>query len=417
MKNKEKNKDKINEIEKKLNKNKKDNKIIIQEGKAKIRTYKGEIKRRDITFYNPNSKINRDLGILVLNAYHKKTGRDYRVIDVMSATGVRGIRYALEAKGVKEVVLNDINPEAVKTIKENVRINKIEEKNIRVIVEQEDANVLLNKYRFLGDVIALDPFGSAVYYLEALARSAANKSIISIIFTDTPVLCGVYPAVAKRRYFTNIKKIAVEHEVALRVALKNIAQEMAKFDKSIKPIISLAKRHYIALYLEIKKSKHEATSMLNNIGYLHFCPSCQYRWFSNESNESCPYCGTKVKQKALSLGPLWVGELHNKEYLNIIEESVNKNKEDEVSKEVKEIINRIKKESEVERGKYYDLHKLAKQYKQKVISNKEFINAINNKGYKAVRTHISNTTILTNAPFEIIVDIINRINQISQGRK
>ena len=46
-----------------------------------------------------------------------------RILEAMSASGLRAIRYAMELPSVQEVVANDIDPIAVKTIEENIRQN------------------------------------------------------------------------------------------------------------------------------------------------------------------------------------------------------------------------------------------------------------------------------------------------------
>lgn len=46
-----------------------------------------------------------------------------RILEALSATGLRSIRFALEIEGLKEVVANDISAQAVDAIKRNVAHN------------------------------------------------------------------------------------------------------------------------------------------------------------------------------------------------------------------------------------------------------------------------------------------------------
>lgn len=101
-------------------------------------------------FYNPVQELNRDLSVSILNVYFKKiqeerrdkskdtsddqdepeAGVKYqngmRILEALSATGLRSIRYAKEIAGVTEIVANDLSRAAVKSIEENVKYNGVE---------------------------------------------------------------------------------------------------------------------------------------------------------------------------------------------------------------------------------------------------------------------------------------------------
>lgn len=49
-----------------------------------------------------------------------------RVLEALSATGLRSIRYAKEVPGIKQIIANDLSPAAVKSIKESIRLNNVE---------------------------------------------------------------------------------------------------------------------------------------------------------------------------------------------------------------------------------------------------------------------------------------------------
>lgn len=59
-----------------------------------------------------------------------KAGTKYedglRILEALSATGLRSIRYAKEIAGVKEIVANDLSKQAVEAIKENIKHNQVE---------------------------------------------------------------------------------------------------------------------------------------------------------------------------------------------------------------------------------------------------------------------------------------------------
>jgi len=59
-------------------------------------------------------------GLILLFFQHS-----FRILEALSATGLRSIRYAKEISGVTEVVANDLSRHAVEIIKRNVEDNKV----------------------------------------------------------------------------------------------------------------------------------------------------------------------------------------------------------------------------------------------------------------------------------------------------
>lgn len=59
-----------------------------------------------------------------------KAGKKYknglRILEALSATGLRSIRYAKEIAGVKEIIANDLSKQAVEAIRENIKHNNVE---------------------------------------------------------------------------------------------------------------------------------------------------------------------------------------------------------------------------------------------------------------------------------------------------
>ncbi len=92
--------------------------VEVKEGLARILVPKAErIYDAPPVFYNPIMSLNRDISVLAVKVLGPKG-----VLDALSATGIRGIRYALETPA-EEVWLNDINEEAYGLMKKNVGLN------------------------------------------------------------------------------------------------------------------------------------------------------------------------------------------------------------------------------------------------------------------------------------------------------
>ena len=96
-----------------------------------------KITKKDVVFFNPEMKLSRDLSVWIA-----KIVKPNNFLDLLAATGARGIRIASEAK-VRNVVLNDRNPMAYELIKKNCKKN-----NLSLDVRCQDANQLLSEERF-----------------------------------------------------------------------------------------------------------------------------------------------------------------------------------------------------------------------------------------------------------------------------
>lgn len=58
------------------------------------------------------------------------------ILEALSATGLRSIRYAKEVPGVKKIIANDLSSAAVETIQKNIEHNEVTD---LVITTKSDA--------------------------------------------------------------------------------------------------------------------------------------------------------------------------------------------------------------------------------------------------------------------------------------
>ena len=65
-------------------------------------------------FYNPVMEFNRDLTVLAFQAYQRMVNHEISICDPLTSQGIRGLRFAAEIEGVKEVLISDINERAYK---------------------------------------------------------------------------------------------------------------------------------------------------------------------------------------------------------------------------------------------------------------------------------------------------------------
>ena len=103
---------------------------IIREGKAIIRIKSPDkISKQMDVFYNPIMKLNRDISVLLLNSVGNK---NMQIALPLAGSGIRGIRFLKELKKnkIKSISFNDYSTKAVGSIKNNLKLSKINNKKM-----------------------------------------------------------------------------------------------------------------------------------------------------------------------------------------------------------------------------------------------------------------------------------------------
>ncbi len=344
-----------------------------------IREGKAEIYVEDV-FYNPKMEFCRDMDMLIFS--HLPT-TEY--LDALAATGIRGIRAALECGF--DVTFNDKNWDAQRIIKKNVEHN-----GVRGEVVGMNAPTLMTQRYF--EHVDLDPFGSPSEFIDAACKSATRY--LSVTATDTAALCGSSRVSGLRKYSAFALKTEYYPEVGLRMLIGKVAREATKYDKGIEVIISWTREHYYRVHLKIKKSVSFAGKLYNKIGYLFHCWNCGRRTWASMKDTETPLC--ECGSPYTIIGPLWLGELHNRKFVSKIMDKVDD--ESEMSK----LLYRI--EGELETPFHYDLHLLSKAAVTSPPKMRDLKEFIESAGFQFSPTRFSGTSFKTNADMENILKIL-----------
>lgn len=339
-------------------------------------------------FYNPKMRLSREIGVAMTKALGVT---DY--LDALAASGVRGLRVAKEAE-VNRVVLNDVSPRAAALIQENARRNRLESCEILNC----NANVLLHERRF--EAVDLDPFGSPAPFLAAAGRSA--RGYLFITATDTAPLCGAHLKSGIRKYMAVPVKADHHREMGARILLGAVARELARVDKGMEPVLTHATDHYVRVYLRIRPGAKDADETLLGMGYIEQCRSCG-RWrstsgFVYRSGGACLFCG----ERAEVAGPLWLGPIQDQEAikraLTVLERS------QACSDRAVRLLQLCA--DEIDEPMYYDHHRLCRRLKVAPGTADDLVEDLRTAGWEASRTHFTGVGIKTDAPFELIRDIL-----------
>lgn len=274
----------------------------------------------------------------------------FRVLDALSATGLRALRYAKEIPCVTHIVANDMNPEAIKSMEMNVVHNGLSSQitpNIGDAIghmysvaypppKAHGPQHIYKKY----EVIDLDPYGTAAPFVDAALQALSDGGLLCVTCTDSGVFasCG-YSEKTYALYGGLPAKGVYGHEVGLRLIINSIATSAAKYGLSIEPLLSLSIDFYARTFIRVKRSPAEVKFLAGKTMIAYVCDSgCGAwttqslgrnvrqtstngtPWFKHSLSQAptcdqhCQHCGSKTHVA----GPMWAGPIHNAAFIEKI---------------------------------------------------------------------------------------------------
>jgi tRNA (guanine26-N2/guanine27-N2)-dimethyltransferase len=313
-------------------------------------------------FYNKEKTFKRDLFTLAFSILKPPT-----TADCFCGTGVIGCRFYKESPS--NIFFVDLNPTALAYAKKNVELNNLSGFSI----EKSDVNVFLSSHKL--DCVILDPFGSPSHFIDSAFRSFRKKGYLFISATDYANLCGAKPKACLRHYDATPLDNFFCHETGLRILIGYVARRGADYDFSIKPLLSFKHAHYFAMLIEVEKSALKANDCIKKVGF------------------------ADVEGK--KIGKLWLGELNDWKFIDLM---ISKALEKGMKKQ-KEFLDLLKNEIGMPLF-YYNIHDIASKSGGKSRKFNDFIQLIQEKGFKAFRTHFNSLGLKTNAPEKILIELM-----------
>ncbi len=353
----------------------------VREGAIELRIPDGDGTDASV-FYNSEQELNRDITIGVLRALRERNPENTSYLDAMTATGIRGLRAAMNDWDVTCV---DVNPTAIGVCRENFRRN-----NITGRIRRRNANIELYNHGY--DVVDIDPFGTPIPFLDSAFNGVRN--LLCVTATDTAPLCGAHFDSGVRRYAAVPINTEYHAEVGVRVLLGAIARTAARYDVSVTPVLTHATRHYVRAYLSLDRGAATANKMIRSLGWIHHCWDCLWRatetGFFPELPETCPNCtGSDISTG----GPVWLTAIHDSSFVNRI--TTHLSDEMETLDKAQQLLRTI--QQELDQPTHYDHHRLCKQWSRTAIAMEDVIDRLHEQGYSASRTHYGGTTFKSTA--------------------
>lgn len=267
------------------------------------------------------------------------------ILDALSATGLRALRYAAELPSPTHVVANDLSPSAIQSIKANVEYNGLD-KLIRpnhadaraYMYSQVDQLKTGRSKKF--DVVDLDPYGTAAPFMDAAVQAVRDGGLLCVTCTDAGVWASTgFPEKTFALYGGAPCKGSHSHEAGLRLILHGLAACAARYGSSIEPLLSLSIDFYARVFVRVHHSPAEVKFLAPNTMLVYNCDSGCGAWSTqpvalikeklNKKGEPfysfglargptagpvCDHCGYKTHVG----GPMWAGPLHNHHFIQAI---------------------------------------------------------------------------------------------------
>lgn len=382
----------------------------VKEGKTKFTIYQDAERIYDASvFYNPKMTINRDFTLLFLNAIAEDSAYPLTIVDPLAGTGVRSFRILVElpTEKIGKIIIGDKNPKAVEIIEKNISDLHLEE---RSETNRSDAyntiNSLIEKKEKI-DIIDIDPFGSPISFLEASVRALKRfEGYLLITATDLQVLCGKYPDACERIYNALPTRHFLCHEVALRILIYNLLISAGRLGVAIEPTFCYHHEHFLRVKVKIVESKEKANEQHKKIGFVCFCTECSFYETQQISECSiqlnCPICMKKLEKA----GPLWLGELYNKEIVSKMFEVID-NLDLPTKKQVSQILTQVSEENDPQPF-FYFIPFVLRLLQKGGVSIKQIIEQLTSDSFQASRTIFDPEGIKTNASYVELVEVINK---------
>ncbi len=371
----------------------------IVEGKTKLlvpkKSLTDKVPPKKPAFFNPKAKLNRDFSIIAYAAFLNKFEGPKIFLEGLSGIAARGLRVAKELK-IDKIVINDLNPSALKIAEYSANLNGI--KNIEF--SEKEVCIFFSKYSKKNErcsIVDIDPFGSPAAFFDCGIRATMHGGILSTAATDLQVLNGLFQNACKRKYGGIPVRTEYGNEIAIRLILGSLRTVAARLGVEISPMFVESEMHYYRTYVKVRNRPDQQ----ENLGYILHCKNCGHRKITLEQEQECELCKLKID----IAGPLWIGKIFDKEF---IQNMIVENSKLETDKVCEKILYKCLEEAEMP-GTYFTLDEIASIMKASPPKLEKAISSLRENNFLASVTAFNPTGFRTNSNIKEIIEIFKTI--------
>ncbi len=333
--------------------------------------------------------LDRDLAVAVI-ARARELGRPLRTgWEMLSATGVRGLRCAVEAGRFEALTLNDQDPQALRVLEQNIA--RYPDRGLRV--ESRDARSPRPGPRV--DWVDLDPYGTPVPYLPAAFDSLAPGGLLGVAATDMPVLAGASPGVCERRYGGRPVRGRLGPEGGLRLLLAYLERTAAARQRTIRPLLAYVGDHHVRAYVAVEPRTGAE-------------PAPPIALLDPEQWDGPPLEGRGP------FGPLWVGPLGDAGFVAGLRPPSTAAE----PRRIATFLDRFRAESRADAPFYYEPNEICgREGLSMPWSPEAFVERLRALGFPAARTHARPEGFRTPAPRSVVFALARDADRAAQSQK
>ncbi|KAG7580352.1 tRNA methyltransferase Trm1 [Arabidopsis suecica] len=343
-----------------------------------------------------------------------------KVLEALSASGLRALRYAREIEGIGQVVALDNDLASVEACQRNIKFNGSVAIS-KVESHHTDARVHMLTHPKEFDVVDLDPYGSPSIFLDSAIQSVTDGGLLMCTATDMAVLCGGNGEVCYSKYGSYPLRAKYCHEMALRILLASIESHANRYKRYIVPVLSVQMDFYVRVFVRVYTSASAMKNTPLKLSYVYQCIGCDSFHLQpvgrslpkNNSVRYLPAIGPVVKQdcnhcgKKYNMGgPIWSAPMHDQEWVTSILNSVKSMKDRYPAYDRISAVLTTVSEELLDVPLFLSLHNLCATLKCISPSAAMFRSAVINANYRISGTHVNPLGMKTDAPMEVIWDIM-----------
>ncbi len=369
--------------------------IFYREGEVQFKVGKA--------FYNPQTKLVRDLGVLAAIAY-KQDNHSLRVLDALGGCGVRSLRYWLESNA-DYIWLNEANRELNSLLRDNLQ-PAIAAACCQIT--HIDAHRLFfdrYSYRDYYDLVDVDCFGCAAPYLSTMLWATKIGGLMYLTSTDGRTLTGNLPNNSLQAYGAIARSHPAAHEQGLRLIIGSVLQQAATKGLGVEPIFSYftGKTYRLMLRLLSKPNLN-----LKNYGWLAYCHHCGNYQTVSARKLGKVNCNCNSPTVILS-GAMWLGRLHHPQQVRRLIAIAEELK----WQQARELLAVMAAEAELP-PYFYTLGEIGSKGKMDIPKRSQLIAALQSQKYQATVTHINPQAIKTNADIHTCIAIAKLLDPVNR---
>ena len=330
--------------------------------------------------------LDRDRNVALVRAARSVGLHLARGWEMLAATGVRGLRLAVEAGPFSSLLLTEAAPHAVEVLARNLEGLALP----GVVARSADARDVPIEAPF--DYVDLDPYGTPMPYLDTALTALAPEGLLAVTATDTRVLAGVDRGTAEVRYGGTPLRGRLGPEGGLRLLLAALARRAGERGRSLRPRLAYVGSHHVRAYVTFAPAREGVP-----VGTID--PAT---WTGPPLGSTGP------------VGPMWLGPLFDPEVVAALRVPPAAAEPHALGRWIELVV----AETRVDRPFYYESNTLARTLRlSHPPATARLIAALREEGYASAPTHARAGGFRTEAPHATVAAVARRIAAQPQNER